>query len=211
MAPLFQQYACKSFLEKSRPFNFSSLVISPSLTLRRSENMLLTFDLLCRIPLSVDPLSYRTPIPTMAVIPDLLGLEITVCVNGTPLTEYEDDEPRGQAFPVTREGIPAGKSISKYIKSETDREFAFGLKISSPFKLDCPSLGFSLLIDDMRVAKTIFRGSYNGLDKPWSCFMEGIRVGPARTLMPLKFSKIETCEPPSATYQGPPPRFIHQS
>jgi hypothetical protein len=28
-APLFQQCACKSFLEKSRPFNFSSLVVSP--------------------------------------------------------------------------------------------------------------------------------------------------------------------------------------
>jgi hypothetical protein len=112
---------------------------------------------------------------------------------------------------VTREGLPPRKSISKYIESETDREFAIGLTISSLFKLDCPSLGFSLLIDGVRVAKTIFRGSYNGLDKPWSCFMDGIRVGPARTLMPLKFSKIETCESPSATYQGPPPRFVGQS
>jgi hypothetical protein len=147
----------------------------------------------------------------MAVIPDLLGLEITVCVDGTPLTEYEDDEPRGQALSVTREGIPAGKSISKYIESETDREFAIDLTISNPFKLDCPSLGFSLLIDGVRVAKTIFRGSHHGLDKPWSCFMDGIRVGPARTLMPLMFSKIETCESLSATYQGPPPRFTRRS
>jgi hypothetical protein len=173
--------------------------------------MLLTFDLLCRIPLGVDPLSYRTPIPTMAVIPDLLSLEITVCVNGTPLTEYEDDEPQGQTLSVTHEGIPAVKSISKYIESETNREFAIGITISSTFKLDCPSLGFSLLIDGVRVAKTISRGSYNGLDKPWSCFMDGIRVGPARTLMPLMFSKIETCESLSAAYQGPPPRFACQS
>jgi hypothetical protein len=146
----------------------------------------------------------------MAVIPDLLGFEITVCVDGTPLPEYADDEPEEETLPVTFGETPAAKSISKYIESETDQEFAIGLTISSPFKVDCPSLGFSLLIDGVRIAKTIFRGSHYGLDRPWSCFMDGIRVGLARTLMPLKFSTIETCESPSATSQGPPPRFSGQ-
>jgi hypothetical protein len=129
----------------------------------------------------------------MAIIPDLPGLEVTVCVNGTALTEYADDQPLAQVLPITLQERPATKAMSKYVESGTDQEFAIGLTISSLFKLDCPSLGFSLLVDGVRVTKTIFRGSQYGLDKPWSCFMDGRRVGPARTLMPLKFSKIETC------------------
>jgi hypothetical protein len=90
----------------------------------------------------------------MAVLADLEGIEVTICVDGQALHEYNnDDEIEAQAGAVGAH--QASKTVSKYIEAATGKEFAIKLTVKSPYKMDCPTLSFPCRVDGMKVCSRI--------------------------------------------------------
>lgn len=58
----------------------------------------------------------------MAIAPEHPGLEVTICIDGQPLPEYEDDEED-----------PAPKTTTKYIEARSDRHFSIVTRFKPPF------------------------------------------------------------------------------
>jgi hypothetical protein len=85
----------------------------------------------------------------MAVLDDLEGIEVTICVDGQALHEYNDDEIEAQAGAVGAH--QASKTVSKYIEAATGKEFAVKVTVKSPYKMDCPTLSFRCRVDGMKV------------------------------------------------------------
>ncbi|KUJ09409.1 uncharacterized protein LY89DRAFT_724405 [Mollisia scopiformis] len=87
----------------------------------------------------------------MAIHPDLPGVEVTICVNGIPLEEFDDPPEEGTPFqPNTT------KSISKYVKSMTDQEFTIKYTMGHPFDVDCPNLKVHVCVDGKSVPGKAF-------------------------------------------------------
>ncbi|KAH6875378.1 hypothetical protein BKA58DRAFT_119998 [Alternaria rosae] len=58
----------------------------------------------------------------MAIASEHPGLEVTICVDGQPLPEYEDDDED-----------PAPKTTTKYIEARSDRHFSIVTRFKPPF------------------------------------------------------------------------------
>ncbi|KAI4629254.1 uncharacterized protein J4E87_003516 [Alternaria ethzedia] len=58
----------------------------------------------------------------MAIDPDHPGLEVTICVDGQPLPEYEDEDED-----------PAPKTTTKYIEARSDSHFSIVTEFKPPF------------------------------------------------------------------------------
>jgi hypothetical protein len=91
----------------------------------------------------------------MAVLKGLEGIEVTICVDGQALQEYNDDEIEVQAGAVG--AYQASKTVSKYIEAATGKEFAIKVTVKSPYKMDCPTLGFPCGVDGMDVSNRCLR------------------------------------------------------
>jgi hypothetical protein len=91
----------------------------------------------------------------MAVLANLEGIEVTICVDGQALHEYNDDEVEAQAGAVG--AYQASKTVSKYIEAATGKEFAIKMRVKSPYKMDCPTLGFSCEVDGVDIGGSILR------------------------------------------------------
>lgn len=60
----------------------------------------------------------------MAVLDTLAGVEVTVCINGQPVQEYEDkDKETSKPF--------GPKTVIKYIEAISDAEFSFTITVSN--------------------------------------------------------------------------------
>jgi hypothetical protein len=90
----------------------------------------------------------------MAVLNGLEGIEVTICVDGQALHEYNDDEIEVQTGAVG--AYQASKTVSKYIEAATGKEFAIKMTVKSPYKMDCPTLCFYCDVDGMEVGGRIF-------------------------------------------------------
>jgi hypothetical protein len=90
----------------------------------------------------------------MAVLNGLEGIEVTICVDGQALHEYNDDEVEAQAGAVGAH--QASKTVSKYIEAATGKEFAFKVTVKPPYKMDCPALSFPCRVDGMEVDSRLF-------------------------------------------------------
>jgi hypothetical protein len=92
----------------------------------------------------------------MAILDDLPGIEATVRINGEVLAEYDDDEeyqPQGDNVPHHRRAEVA----SNYIESETGAEFTINISVGEPYQMNCPSLGFHVLVDGVRTKHCLLR------------------------------------------------------
>jgi hypothetical protein len=142
----------------------------------------------------------------MAIQDDTPGLEVVVCMDGTSLEEYDNDEEE-EAKPGLQSGVmkyQAARTVTKYIESVSDQEFTIQLKLAPPFKMDYACLVADVRIDGKLVASPgiqkshnirYFSGSY--VTKSFRRVVEGMNVdAPGKTGRALvtnfKFAKIET-------------------
>lgn len=78
----------------------------------------------------------------MAIHDALPGIVVSVSVARNQLKEYEREREQEEL------GAPlAGCTISRYIESTSDSEFAINLEISPLFQFDCPTLQFDIYVD----------------------------------------------------------------
>lgn len=86
----------------------------------------------------------------MAVLEDVRGIAVTVCVDKQALQEYDDDEPEGVPAEVGGH-IKASKTVSKYVESTTGKLFYIKLEISKAYKFDSPMVSFQIFVDGMKI------------------------------------------------------------
>jgi hypothetical protein len=89
----------------------------------------------------------------MAVLDGLEGIEVSVCVHGQALHEYEDNDL--EAEPGDVGAYQASKTVSKYLEAVTDKEFSIKIVVKDPYEMDCPTLGFQVKVDGMVVSHPI--------------------------------------------------------
>jgi hypothetical protein len=139
----------------------------------------------------------------MAILESLPGLEVTVCMDGQPLEEYDDNEEEevGET-PVAQ--YQAAKTVSKYIESASEKEFSINITLGTAFTMDFESLMAPIRMDGKFVAgpvmlKKRYLGSMRGsrILTPLSRTVHGVH-SPAPgnderiLLRKFKFGKIDT-------------------
>jgi hypothetical protein len=131
----------------------------------------------------------------MAVLNGLEGIEVTICVDGQALHEYNDGEVEAQAGAVG--AYQASKTVSKYIEAATGKEYAIKVTVKSPYKMDCPTLSFYCKVDGMAVGgkllqKTVYKSAsgfemvVNGLEHNLGgfykrCFIQHFKFAEIKT------------------------------
>lgn len=129
----------------------------------------------------------------MAIIPSLPGLEVEVCVNNTPLREYEDDDPDPSL------GRATDKSVSRYVEARTDQDFVVRFRIQEDFAGDCPVLAFSTDVDGIHLHSTRLRAESSGrrkrsLEKECATVRSYDPISGQAVYRTLRFSVINTCK-----------------
>jgi hypothetical protein len=130
----------------------------------------------------------------MAIIPNLPGIEMFICVNGVPLPEYEDDEDDDSG--ALRDGIEAHASIVKYIESTAEQEFSLEYTVAAPHEMTHPTLTFRYMIDGITIgSRVLTKHSYERVEKftHSSYGQKAGKINGEGTIRHYKFSKIETC------------------
>jgi hypothetical protein len=131
---------------------------------------------------------------TMAVLPSLPGIIVTVSVNNRGLQEFPDDEEPGVIGAEL-----ATKTISKYVQS-VPKEFSIVLRVTPQFKFDFPTIGFHVYVDGAQVAQPIARKAVFEAKKGYLRIINGIKYAVADgeeqkcVFHNFRFSVIETSE-----------------
>ena len=128
----------------------------------------------------------------MAIIASQPGITVSVLTAGSPepLTEYRCDE--------DDTAIPAhlrSKTTTTYIQSSPGEEFSFQLKISPPYKHDCPILAFAFLINGFDDGPyQLCSQDHLDDDDCWEEVVPGwqINVGGRLKLFRFKFRELKT-------------------
>jgi hypothetical protein len=127
----------------------------------------------------------------MAILDLVDGLEVLICVNGKPLSEYDDGE-KVTAFSRGAQ-YRASRTVKKYIESQ-DGEYQVHIKLDHNFKFDCPILWAAIKIDGSKTIDSLWQKSRHDGSTPW--ITRGSFVGKPGAAMtdlvnPFRFSKIE--------------------
>jgi hypothetical protein len=125
----------------------------------------------------------------MAVLNELPGVEVAVFIDEQQLHEYADDEFRAR---------PHVNTVSTYIESETLKEFSVKIIVKEPYSLNCPTLGFQIFVDGVKVREPLLtQTAFERCGRKWETFWNGIKYpteGNHCILRPFGFSKIDTCQ-----------------
>ncbi|KAF7919623.1 hypothetical protein EAE99_008475 [Botrytis elliptica] len=126
----------------------------------------------------------------MAVLEDVRGIEVTVCVDKQALQEYDDNEP--ECVSAEAGGYDkATKTVSKHIESTTGNVFYVKLKISKSYKFDSPNISFRVFVDGIKVYSRHYGKKCAPLTREAKGVINELENGQA-FLMPFKFSDIIT-------------------
>jgi hypothetical protein len=95
----------------------------------------------------------------MAIQDHAPGLEVTVCVDGKPLEEYDNDEEEEMRQGLDPEVMKyqAARTVTKYIESVSDQEFIIQINLAPPFKMNYACLSTSVQIDGRKVASPLIQ------------------------------------------------------
>lgn len=80
----------------------------------------------------------------MAILNELPGIEVAICVDDQPLQEHEDEDDH-EAAPGPVGAYQASKTVFKYIEAVTDKEFSIKFAVKAGYQFDCPTLGFRIM------------------------------------------------------------------
>jgi hypothetical protein len=109
----------------------------------------------------------------MAVLEGLEGIEVTVCVDGQALNEYNDDELEVQPGAISAH--QASKTVSKYVEAVTGKEFSIKTTVKSPYKMDCPCLSFLVKVDGSSVAQPLMLKRMYNRTVGWERVISGVK------------------------------------
>lgn len=119
----------------------------------------------------------------MAIIDRLPGTTVSVCVDGKPLHEYEDDDASANF-----------NEVVKYIEAEDNKEFTIAIDAQPKLRasLDCAALSFEICVDGNHVQRPLVLTSK--LSVPNKRNIEGIMDGRGKSckVIPMIFSLIDT-------------------
>lgn len=142
----------------------------------------------------------------MAVLSTLLGIEANILINGQPVHEYPDDDD----IEVEHEDElvikhQAARTVSRYIESEDDSNFAISLSVGPPIgfkqqgkkKMQYVKIGFHITVDGMPAANAWCARPWfnkNPDKETWKETIKGVVEGKGRacTLKRFRFANIET-------------------
>lgn len=125
----------------------------------------------------------------MAIHPDLPGITVKIYSSDAPLEEF--DEPGSESPATVYDEEEGYRKLSKYIKSETGKEFSIRFAICEPFEFDADILGIIVHIDNEEcVRKFVKRDAFLQKGKKYSCTVKGV-TNPAGRLMHFQFVDIE--------------------
>ncbi|KAE9368742.1 hypothetical protein N431DRAFT_494137 [Stipitochalara longipes BDJ] len=90
----------------------------------------------------------------MAVLDTLRGLDVSICIDGQPLKEYDDDEEEEvQETPVAE--YQAARTVRKYVESVSDKEFEVKIVLGTSFVMDYDCIMAPITIDGKRMIETV--------------------------------------------------------
>lgn len=135
----------------------------------------------------------------MAILNQVPGLEVTICVDHKPLQEYKDDDESA--------GGDGARTARRYVEAAPEKLYAIRIELKTPFKLFsdiCHGLLLQIIIDRQMVARRIMAKKQYGSYFAGNIIIEPIVIviGGTRDALPgsgdivhnFKFSKIETSE-----------------
>jgi hypothetical protein len=130
----------------------------------------------------------------MAIHPDYPGIEVTVCVEGEPLKEYDAEN---DAFGHEDEAIAEheGKcTITKYIESNTGKTFTILLSAKNLPKLGCSGIGFDVEVDGQSINYPFAFMNEARTKNGWTYHVKGpdVKAGSKIVTKSMQFAKIET-------------------
>lgn len=111
----------------------------------------------------------------MAVIPSMPGLEVQICVNGSPITEHRNDN-RSPLHPQS----PLAKTVAKKVEFAEGDEFEITLRVCDPLIMDCNALVMKAKIDDkILLSRLLRRTQYEESGGEMTLLVDGVeeRVG----------------------------------
>lgn len=121
----------------------------------------------------------------MAVIDGLEDIHVKIRSRNQPIIEYE--------VPTDAKPNSASNNVTKYIPAVANEEFNISLAIKSEYKHDCPTLGFNIFVDGVKVASKCCLQSKRGKVTEWELLVEGPEMGNLASghgqVRPLKFSR----------------------
>ncbi|KAF8860115.1 hypothetical protein BDZ45DRAFT_649240 [Acephala macrosclerotiorum] len=140
----------------------------------------------------------------MAILDKVPGLEVTFCVDGMPLEEYDDDEELTLGKPGAIGEYQVARTVSKYVEALSDKEFSINVKMDSSFSFDCPSIATPINVDGkLATAPVLIKANYatslhgNRIVTPIVRKVDGVYVAAPgndkqQFLKKFKFSPIDT-------------------
>jgi hypothetical protein len=93
----------------------------------------------------------------MAIHDDLPGIEVTVKSNGYPLLEYDTENDRPSHRDISVRLHEENWTRTNYIESFTGGEFSIGVAIHPGHTLDCPNIGFKVVVDGVKASEPLLR------------------------------------------------------
>jgi hypothetical protein len=100
----------------------------------------------------------------MAVIPGLEGLDVSIRVNSLAVAEHSTSS--------------RPNAVTTYILAAAPHtEFEVFLSITSEYKFDCPTLGFDIFVDGVKLAAKCCLQSKRGWVKEWVRLVQGAEMG----------------------------------
>lgn len=139
----------------------------------------------------------------MAILEVLPGIEVVICIDGQPLKEYPADEEKLKANETTATERLAALTVSNFVESTDDKEFAVRVRIKEHYAFTSPKIGFQTVVDGTHIQTLIIGPDLRDLfqnDKiHW---LEGIYKGSDGNkgyVRPMKFVNIKTSGFPSVT------------
>jgi len=128
---------------------------------------------------------------TMAIIVGLQGIHVKVRVGNRDAREYR---PLPSFEGKSTKPSATTNVVTKYISAAADEEFGILLSITSEYEHDCPTLGFDVFVDGVKVASKCCLQSKRGKFAGWKLLIEGTEMGNLDSgngeVRPFKFSRV---------------------
>ncbi|PMD38442.1 hypothetical protein L207DRAFT_568089 [Hyaloscypha variabilis F] len=130
----------------------------------------------------------------MAVHEDIPGIEASICVDGQPLQEYDTENDKVNH---DNHAVKLHQSIwttTKYVESQTDKEFTIKLALKDSYTMGCPRLLTKVAVDGQIVYSVGWFQTDYSLHRNLELIVQGpeTRTASRTTFKPMRFSKIET-------------------
>jgi hypothetical protein len=128
----------------------------------------------------------------MAIHHDLPGIEVSVCMNGENIKEYQTKSDKADHCDTRVVLHQTAWAITNFIEAIEDNEFSVKISIQQPFQLDCSALSFELTVDGEWIDTEIM-DYIDYKDGKYETEMAGLLVETraGHILKPLKFAKIK--------------------